>query len=84
VKARLAEMGAARGSVISEENRRRHREWAVIRAAHQAGVIATFHKSRSAYDFNQAEGAIVTKFPRRQFLHLAAGAAALPAVWSAW
>jgi tripartite-type tricarboxylate transporter receptor subunit TctC len=41
----------------------------------------TFHNVRSAYDRPiEIEGAIVTKFPRRQFLHLAAGAAAVPAV----
>jgi tripartite-type tricarboxylate transporter receptor subunit TctC len=41
----------------------------------------TFRNSRSAYDRPiEIEGATVTKFPRRQFLHLAAGAAALSAV----
>jgi tripartite-type tricarboxylate transporter receptor subunit TctC len=51
---------------------------------HQAGVISRperiFHKFRSAYDRPiEIEGANVTIFSRRRFLHLAAGAAALPA-----
>jgi tripartite-type tricarboxylate transporter receptor subunit TctC len=51
----------------------------------QVGVslssVKALHNPRSAYDRPiEIEGAIVTKFPRRQFLHLSAGAAALPAL----
>src|SRR6266849_1348196 len=49
-------------------------------SGHQGRVIVTFYVPRMTFVQSKSRDAIVMKLPRRKFLHLAVGAAALPAL----